>query len=73
MASTTLKVLRKMSFSLHLDGAFGMAVDGEEVSGFDYDGRHSYSLNGALDLSLADVDKFCEKVISNLYPKISYL
>ncbi len=50
---------------------FGMAVDGEEVSGFDYDGRHSYSLQGALDLSLADADRFCEKVLSNLHPRKS--
>ncbi|MCX6117775.1 MAG: TldD/PmbA family protein [Proteobacteria bacterium] len=48
---------------------FGMAVDGEEVSGFDYDGRHSYKVDGALDLALNDADLFCEKVLSNLRPR----
>lgn len=47
---------------------FGMAVDGEEVSGFDYDGRHAYSLDGSLELATSDAEKFCEKVISNLRP-----
>ena len=47
---------------------FGMAVDGDEVSGFDYDGRHTYRWQGGLDLALEDADKFCEKVVSNLRP-----
>ena len=47
---------------------FGMAVDGEEVSGFDYDGRASYTWKGALDLALADADRFAEKILSNLRP-----
>lgn len=50
---------------------FGMAVDGEEVSGCDYDGRHAYAWQGGLDLALEDADKFCEKVISNLRPRNS--
>ena len=48
---------------------FGMAVDGEEVSGFDYDGRASYTWNGALDLALKDADRFAEKIVSNLRPQ----
>lgn len=47
---------------------FGMAVDGNEVSGFDYDGRQAYSFEGSLPLALEDADKFCEKVVSNLRP-----
>lgn len=48
---------------------FGMAVDGEEVSGFDYDGRHTYRWQGGLDLALKDADTFCEKVVANLRPR----
>jgi PmbA protein len=48
---------------------FGMAVDGDEVSGFDYDGRHVYRFEGALQEALRDADRFVEKVIGNLYPK----
>lgn len=47
---------------------FGMAVDGEEVSGFDYDGRHCYQFEGSLTAALEDADRFVEKVISNLRP-----
>lgn len=47
---------------------FGMAVDGDEVSGFDYDGRHAYKWDHSLALAIEDADKFCEKVVSNLRP-----
>jgi PmbA protein len=46
----------------------GMAVDGPDVSGFDYDGRSTYAWNGALDLALKQCDEFVEKVVKNLRP-----
>ena len=47
---------------------FGMAVDGDDVSGFDYDGRQSYTWDGSYDLALKDADRFCHNVLSNLRP-----
>ncbi len=46
----------------------GMAVDGPDVSGFDYDGRSTYAWDGALDLALKQCDDFVEKVLKNLRP-----
>jgi PmbA protein len=46
----------------------GMAVDGEEVSGMDYDGRHCYKWDGALDLALEDARKFADRVLATLRP-----
>jgi PmbA protein len=46
----------------------GMAVDGDEVSGFDYDGRSVYAWDNALDLALTQCDHFVEKIIKNLRP-----
>lgn len=49
----------------------GMAVDGGDVSGFDYDGRSVYSWDGALDIALKQCDEFSEKIIKNLRPQKS--
>lgn len=46
----------------------GMAVDGSDVSGFDYDGRSVYQFDGALDVALRQCDAFVEKVVKNLRP-----
>ena len=46
----------------------GMAVDGSDVSGFDYDGRSVYNWQGALDVALKQCDEFAEKVVKNLRP-----
>jgi PmbA protein len=46
----------------------GMAVDGNDVSGFDYDGRSAYSWDGSLELALKQCDEFTEKVVRNLRP-----
>lgn len=46
----------------------GMAVDGSDVSGFDYDGRSCYAWDGALDIALKQCEDFSEKVIRNLHP-----
>jgi PmbA protein len=46
----------------------GMAVDGSDVSGFDYDGRSVYNWQGALDIALKQCDEFAEKVVKNLRP-----
>ena len=42
----------------------GMAVDGDEVSGFDYDGRSVYSWDTALDIALKQCDEFAEKIVN---------
>jgi PmbA protein len=46
----------------------GMAVDGADVSGFDYDGRSVYAWNGALEIALKQCDEFAEKIVKNLRP-----
>ena len=46
----------------------GMAVDGDAVSGFDYDGRSVYAWDGALDIALKQCDEFAEKIVKNLHP-----
>lgn len=46
----------------------GMAVDGDDVSGFDYDGRSVYDWNGALDIALKQCEEFSEKIVKNLRP-----
>ncbi len=46
----------------------GMAVDGNDVSGFDYDGRSVYAWDGGLDVALRQCDAFVEKIIKNLRP-----
>jgi PmbA protein len=46
----------------------GMAVDGAEVSGFDYDGRSIYAWDGALDVALRQCDAFVDKILKNLRP-----
>jgi PmbA protein len=46
----------------------GMAVDGDDVSGFDYDGRSVYSFDDAHSIALAQCDAFVEKVVKNLRP-----
>ncbi len=45
-----------------------MAVDGSEVSGFDYDGRSVYAWDGGLDIALKQCDEFVEKIVKNLRP-----
>lgn len=47
---------------------FGMAVDGEEVSGFDYDGRQVYQWSRAHHSSLSDAKEFVDRVTKNLRP-----
>lgn len=46
----------------------GMAVEGDDVSGFDYDGRSVYDWNGALDIALIQCEEFSEKIVKNLRP-----
>ena len=46
----------------------GMAVDGSDVSGFDYDGRSVYSWDTALEIALRQCDEFAEKIVKNLRP-----
>jgi PmbA protein len=46
----------------------GMAVDGAEVSGFDYEGRSVYSWDKALDIAVKQCDEFSEKIVKNLRP-----
>ena len=46
----------------------GMAVDGKEVSGFDYEGRSVYSWDKALDIAIKQCDEFSEKIVKNLRP-----
>ena len=46
----------------------GMAVDGSDVSGFDYDGRSVYNWDTALDIALKQCDEFAEKIVKNLRP-----
>jgi PmbA protein len=46
----------------------GMAVDGSEVSGFDYEGRSVYTWDKALDIALKQCEEFSEKIVKNLRP-----
>ena len=46
----------------------GMAVDGEDVSGFDYDGRSVYSWDDAFAIATKQCDEFVVKVVRNLRP-----
>jgi len=46
----------------------GMAVDGSDVSGFDYEGRSVYAWDKALDIALKQCDEFAEKIVKNLRP-----
>jgi len=46
----------------------GLGKDGEEVTGFDYDGDFSYSLDGYLDKALRQAETFREKILSQLNP-----
>lgn len=46
----------------------GMAVDGADVSGFDYEGRSVYAWDGALATALKQCDEFAEKIVKNLRP-----
>ena len=47
---------------------FGMARDGEEVTGFDFDGSHSFSKAKLLNACLQDADRFVKKIIAGLKP-----
>lgn len=45
---------------------FGMARDGEEVTGFDYDGSFSFNKQGILKACMEDADRFVKKIVSGL-------
>lgn len=45
---------------------FGMARDGDEVTGFDYDGSFSFNKQGILKACMADADRFVKKIVSGL-------
>lgn len=47
----------------------GMARDGEEVTGFDYDSGFSYDLATALGRAMTDADRFAKKILSFLKPR----
>lgn len=48
---------------------FGMGRDGEEVTGFDYDGSFSFTKEALLSRSMTDAGKFVEKIVSALKPR----
>lgn len=48
---------------------FGMGVDGEEVSGFDYDSGFAWRSGDVLDRLLATAESFASKVTGNLRPR----
>jgi PmbA protein len=48
---------------------FGMARDGDEVTGFDYDGSFSFDKASLLAKGLADGEKFVKKILGALHPK----
>ena len=47
----------------------GMARDGEEVTGFDYDSGFSYDLASACAHATADAERFAKKILSFLKPR----
>jgi PmbA protein len=47
---------------------FGMARDGDEVTGFDYDGSSSFNVTDILPRALADAERFATKVTGFLKP-----
>ena len=47
----------------------GMAVEGDQVSNFDYTGGFSFDKGSVLGRAKADVDKFIKRVVGNLNPK----
>ena len=47
---------------------FGMGRDGEEVTGFDYDGSFSFNRHDLLSRSMMDAAKFSEKIVAGLNP-----
>ena len=47
---------------------FGMARDGDEVTGFDYDGGFTYAKASLHDLSLAGANAFTAKILGQLKP-----
>lgn len=48
---------------------FGMARDGEEVTGFDYDGSFSFGKAGLLQKNLDGADQFAKKILAGLKPR----
>lgn len=48
---------------------FGMGRDGEEVTGFDYDGSFSFARNDLLSRSMDDAARFVDKIVSALQPR----
>lgn len=48
---------------------FGMARDGEEVTGFDYDGNFSFKKSDVLTRSMADAEAFVTKILGGLKPR----
>jgi PmbA protein len=47
---------------------FGMARDGEEVSGFDYDGGFSFARAGLTERCVAHAEAFAKKIVGTLKP-----
>lgn len=47
---------------------FGMAREDDEVTGFDYDGSFSYSKEKILSTSMAEADRFVQKILGGLKP-----
>lgn len=50
---------------------FGMAVDGDEVTGFDYDGGFSYKREGFRAKMIDEAQIFAEKLLAQLKPEKS--
>ncbi|MEY4630854.1 MAG: hypothetical protein RIQ81_974 [Pseudomonadota bacterium] len=48
---------------------FGMGVDGDEVSGFDYDSGFAWRSSDVLPRLLATAESFATKVTANLHPR----
>lgn len=48
---------------------FGMGRDGDEVTGFDYDGSFSFGKNGLLQKQLDGAEDFVKKVLGALKPR----
>lgn len=48
---------------------FGMARDGDEVTGFDYDGNFSFGKTGLAAKAMHDADVFTKKILGALKPR----
>lgn len=48
---------------------FGMGRDGDEVTGFDYDGSFSFARKDLLSRSMDDAGRFVDKIVSALKPR----